>query len=209
MSQIFYLEIIILSRWEHACLLFVLFKWFVILNLIILLKIYMNELNKMDIINSQLIQTHRLSFPNKNKMCHYPIQQMCHANSNRFLKYALSTQLQMMVFFNNVFCKKIMKFKAVLVYHFSHFLFYGGKRGRFVLLFVGNSSGTAFKSCETSNRTMGSPAHWCRVWGSALKMAAKQTLACCETDLWLVAKDSISTLKFRSFLFGTISYNIM
>lgn len=32
----------------------------------------------------------------------------------------------MTVFLNDVFCIRSMKLKAVLVYHFSHFVFYGG-----------------------------------------------------------------------------------
>lgn len=41
----------------------------------------------------------------------------------------------MTVFLNDVLCIRSMKLKAVLVYHFSHFVFYGGGGGKADLLF--------------------------------------------------------------------------
>lgn len=51
-SQIFYFEIIILSRYDSACL-FAIWKLFLICNVVLLLEIYVDELNKIDIISSQ------------------------------------------------------------------------------------------------------------------------------------------------------------
>lgn len=51
-SKIHYLEIIILSKHDSPCL-FAIWKWFLICNVVLLLKIYVNEPNKIDIISSQ------------------------------------------------------------------------------------------------------------------------------------------------------------